>query len=359
MSTRYITLRQSDPRFSVYLWGRQTDALRAVPVKTYNLGTPEETVTFELKDRADIAPPGFFTFLAAFIKLRSFVLILFPLFYVLAKNYADQRFFDPLSMSFAAVAMLFMFAGLNIRNDINDHISGFDRVNMDSAPKPLRLGWISARRAALISNLCMAAAALLAFPVCLLQRELVRVLGVVLIFFFLGQFARNNSYKEQHFGEFILFLLMGPALVSGYQVALGAGIDTEVLCFGVLWGSVVLYLIQVNNFAHIMTSSQSGIRNTVTKLGFDLAQRFLLLFWGGVIVLWALFQYHFSGRYWTVLGTLLLVFWSIPLFLRISAIQSPIGSGPRMIRREARKAFLGLVFISLLQILWFLWDRIA
>ena len=358
MPTQFITLKKNDPDFLNHLWGSKETQQRAIPVKTYNLGTEEESVTFELKEISKIQKPSNLKVVASLIKLKSFILILFPLFFVLAKNSVDNRFFDPHSMLLVSIATLLLFAGLNIRNDVYDHISGFDRVNLDSTRKPIRLGWISAHKASRISLWLILASAILVLPVALVQIELPRVIAVALILFFAGRFAKDNSYKNQHFGEFILFMLIGPALVSGYQVALGSGVDTEVLAFGVLWGFAVLYLIQVNNFSHIMTSSQSGIRNSMTKLGFDWSQKFLLIGWVVFIGLWVLFHYFYSSTFWAVFGSLLLIFWSIPMFMKISNIKSPMGSGLQTVRKEAYKTFIMMVFIFFMEILWALWADI-
>ncbi len=359
MPAQYITLKQNDREFSEYLWGRGGAALksnqRAIPVKTSNLGTPEEAVTFELKNISEIKKPGIFLFLSSLVKLNTFVLILFPLYYVLTKNYLAGRIADPLAALLAALSSALLFAGLNIRNDVYDHISGFDRVNLNANCKPIRMGWISAITASRLSLILIFFSGLLALPVILRQPELCGVIAIALGLFFIGRFEKNNSYKQQHLGEFILFMLVGPALVSGYQVAAGAGIDTEVLSFGVLWGVAVVYLVQVNNFSHLMTSSQSGIRNTMTKLGFDRAQKFLIAWWIFFIALWALFHYYYSPAYWALFGTLSLLLCSVPLYLKISNIKSPMGSGLQAVRKAAHKTFLLTVFIFLLENLWSLW----
>lgn len=354
MATLYKTFKKTDVEFAEHLWGRRGDGSKAIPVKTYNLGTGEESVTFEIRPITEISRPGKFLFFASLIKLKSYILFLFPLFYVLTKNYLDNRIFDPLSMTLSAVASIFLFAGLNIRNDVFDHISGYDRVNI-SDHKPIQQGWITAHSAARLSWLFIGFAALLALPVCLLQPELLRVLAVVLVLFFIGRFASANSYKQQHFGEFVLFMLSGPALVSGYQVSMGSGVDTEVLAFGVLWGFAVYYLVQVNNFAHLLTSSQSGVSNSMTKLGFDRALKFLILAWAFYIFLWILFHYHYASTYWSVFGTMLLVFWSLPYFIKIASVKSPVGSGLKSIKREAYRTFLKMVFVFLIEYLWYLW----
>lgn len=355
MSTRYVTVKKTQPEFSDYLWGRLSGA-RAVPVRSYDVGTSQEAVTFELLSPEQVVRPSWGKFIAALVKLKSFVLILFPLFYVLAKNYMYGRIFDPESMLVSSVATVLLFAGLNIRNDIYDHISGYDRVNFDSSARPIRAGWITAQQASVVSLALVVVSGLLAAFVCLVQHELIRVIAISLGLFLWGRFSRNNSYKQQHVGEFVLFMLMGPALVSGYQVSMGSGVDTEVLAFGVLWGYVIFYLVQVNNFSHIMTSSQAGIQNSMTRLGFDRAQKFLVWGWIFFIFLWILFHRYFSSIYWSVLGTLMLIFWSIPFLIKALNIRSPMGSGLQQIRREAHKTFLMMVFVFVMEYIWYLWS---
>lgn len=357
MPTNYVTVKQSDPDFLDYLWGRPCGKLkndqRAIPIRTYNLGTPEESVTFELQNITDIKIPGAFVFLSSFIKLKSFILILFPLFYVLSKNYVPEGYANPLGILLAAVSSILLFAGLNIRNDVYDHISGFDRVN-DSNYKPIRMGWISAHKASQFSFVLIFISAVLALPVALMQLKLIGIIAIVLTLFFIGRFSKNN-YKQRHLGEIILFLLIGPALVSGYQVALGAEIDTEIISFGALWGFAVLYLIQINNFSHIMTSSLSGIKNTMTKLGFDLSQKFLIMAWIFFIAIYFLFHLQYFRSTWAIAGTIAIALASVPLFMKISNIKSPMGSGLQLVRKEAHRAFVTMVFVFLLENFWYLW----
>lgn len=357
MSSQFVTVKKSQSEFSEYLWGRleNVTARRAVPVKTYDLGTVKESVTFELKNISEIKKPGQFVFFAAFIKLNSFILILFPLFYVLDKNYFSGGHGASPGILFAAISSVFLFAGLNIRNDVYDHISGFDRVNIDLNRKPIRMGWISAQTASRISVGLIFLAAVLALPAVLLQPRLLWVISAALILFFLGRFAKNNSYKQQHSGELILFLLIGPALAVGYQVATGSEVDSEVVGFGALWGFLVLYLIQVNNFTHIMTSSQSGIKNTMTKLGFDWAQKFLITAWLIFLLLNVLFHFYVSSVSWIVINTVTLLAVSVPTILKIANIKSPMGSGLQVIRKEVQRNFLVFVIVSLAESFWYMW----
>ena len=350
MAANFLTLKISDSRFSSYLWGDFSDSQKAIPVKSYNLGTPEESVTFEVCGNEEIAKPSFFKFIDSLFKVRSYVLILFPLFFILVKN-ASNTNLDIVSIVFATAAMKFLFGGLNIRNDVNDHLSGFDRVNLDLGQKPIRQGWISARDASRISNFCLLAGVLCGMPCVLLNPPLVYVVGSALVLALGGELVKKNSYKNRHIGEATLFALTGPLLVSGLQLSCGAPLDFEVLSFGILWGAGVLFLIQVNNFAHIMTSSQHGIQNTMTKLGFDLSQKFLIFCWSVFLFFWTAYQYNFHGDLSGWAATFVLYAYSVYLFRQLLHIKSPMGSGLRAVRSLAYKVFFSAVAIMFLQCL--------
>lgn len=355
MSSQFITLKKNDSRFADYLMGKIDGNYMAIPIKTYNLGTEEESVTFELIKTENITRPSFFIFLSSLVKLNKFVLILLPLLFVLAKALGAGQAFDAESLVYAAVAMIFLFAGLNMRNDINDHISGFDRVNVDISTKPLKAGWLTAQKASLISNVLIFFSFLFALPVMIVHAEVLRVMAVVMILFLVGKFARANSYKQQHLGEFILFVLMGPALVCGYQLSMDLEIDKQILAFGMVWGLLVLYVVQINNFSHIMTSTQAGIHNTMTRLGFDLSQKFIILYWSLFVVILSLYQALFVNLNFAVISALSLLCISIPFFIGILNIKSPMGSGLSRVYRYGYLLFLSVVFIFSGESLYLLW----
>lgn len=357
----FKTLKRSDAEFEDYLWGagrHVQDQTIPLPVKTLNLGEKNETVTFQIFTSFEINRPSTWTLISSLIKLHTYILVLMPLFFVLAKNYVDDRAKDPLSISLAALASLFLYAGLNIRNDVIDHVYGYDRVNILKSNKPIARGWITARQASKLSWILMGCAAVVAMPAFFLEHELISVMCVVAGLFLLGQFVKQNSYKHNRVGEVIMFILVGAGLASGYQVSLGAGIDLEILAFGVLWGFAVLFLIHVNNFSHILTSYQAGILNTMTRMGFDKAQKFLVAWWSLFCALWFIYHYNYASLIWTIFGTLLLVIWSLPLFSKILKIRSPLGSDLDLIRKEAYRTFLIMVFILFSENFWYVGEKL-
>lgn len=328
-----------------------------MPMTTMNVGSAEETVTFEIVDRASIQRPSAIHIFFSLIKFQNLFLILLPLFYVLIKNYVDNRFFDPTSCFIATLGMLFIFAALNVRNDVNDHMSGYDRVNIAYNPKPINKGWITADAASNISWILTMIAALIAVPVMYRQAEEARVIAVVTALIFAGRLLSKNSYKNQRWGEVIFFILAGPGVVSGYQVALGAGIDTEVLGFGILWAWGIQFLVHLNNFNHILTSSQAGIKNTMTNAGFDKAKKILIGWWCAFILLWVVYHYFYASTFWSYLTTAILIFWSIPTLVKISEISSPLGSDLAEAKRVGYRNFLLMCVLIVIEFYWYLGNK--
>lgn len=355
---KLVTLKKSDLNFEKYLLGTFSQTEVALPVKNLNLGTIDESVTFEVVNIASIQRPSFLIFWAYFIKLRSYLFVMVPLFFVASKNYLDERFFDSFSLMLSSVSMFFLYAGLNLRSDLNDHLSGYDRIIESSQPKPLIKGWAKGSDVSFFSWAFMIVAAFLAIPIFILQQEEIKVVAVVFILFIIGQFFKKNSYKNQRLGEFILFILIGAGISSGYQVALGAGIDTEILFFGVLWGACVLFLVHLNNFSNILVSSQAGIQNTMTKMGFDKSKKFLIFWLIMINFIWIMFHYFYASTFWSWLTGLVLIFWSIPTAIQFSNLSSPVGSDLSLAKKTGNKNFLLLVTLLFVEQLWYLGSKI-
>ncbi len=351
--SQFITLKKSDPKFKKHLYGTFSHDDIAIPMTTLNLGSVEETITFEIKKKSDIKKPMFIMMFLHIIKIKKYLLILVPLFYVLAKNYVDGRMFDSWSLFLAAVGSLFLFAGINIRNDVIDHITGYDRVNTSEELKPIQEGWLTAADALFISRASILISALFSIPVMINQPEEVHVIVVLIGLILAGKVFVRNSYKNQHFGELLLFILSGAGLVLGYQVALGAGIDTEVLAFGVLWGWAILFLMHLNNFRNLLSSSQAGLKNTMTRLGFDRAKKLLNYWWIVFLLLWFAYHHFYGSVFWSTLSNLILIFWSIPTLIKISQIQSPVGSDLIEAKLAGYRNFLLMNGILILEFGWY------
>lgn len=351
-NSQFVTVRKADPLFNKYLLGNIKPGFKVMPVQSLNVGSREETITYEIKPDALIEKPGAVQLINSIAKLKSFIIILFPLFYVMTKNLISSRLADPFSLSFASVALMLVYAGLSIRNDISDYVSGFDRVNVPYSEKPILKGWVTAQRLSQVSWILIGLSLLCSIPTLILQQEEIKVVAVVIVLLFLGQFFNKNVYKEKRLGEFIFFFLIGVGLTSGLQVAAGAGIDSQIICFGILWGFCTLFLIHINNFSHLITSTTSGIKNSMTQLGFDKAKKFLLIWWTICLLIWFAFHLKFVSLPIAALQTLFLTLFSLPLFHKLRTIRSPLGSDLVQVRHVAYRTFLAMIALFFIESVW-------
>ena len=342
---RLITLKKTDADFQSYLMGTFSDLDVALPIKSLNLGTQNETVTFEIIPTNEVQRPNYFIYWLHLIKYKSYLYFFLPLFFVLTKNFVDDSIKAPLSLLFAVVGGLLIYAGFNIRQDVNDHVSGFDRIFPSHSAKPIHKGWISAAEASFLSWFLVGIGIGICIPSFIFQKELIRVALVLGIIFIAARFAHRNSFKTKELGEIALFLLAGPGISSAFQVALGGGVDTEILGFGLLWGWAVLFIVHLNNFVYLMDSEKFGLENAMIKYGFDRSKKFLIVWWLGFIFLWILYHYFYGATYMTWFTSSLLMFWSVPTLIKFAEIQSPLGSDLFEARNKGKRNFYLMVML--------------
>ncbi len=351
MVTVFKTIKKSDALFQLYLDGDIDTEHRAISIKSYNLGEADEAVTFEIRTLKSILKPTYFQLYRELFKIKTFILILFPFFFVLTAQVSDAQF-DVLSAGLSVIAALLLFVGLNIRNDALDHYNGFDRVNLDLSHKPIRMGWMTARDCMKLSGKLILLSAFMALPIVLLYPQVLYVVVSAVALFVSGHFTNKNTYKNQHWGELVLYLMMGPLLFVGFELASGLQLSLSVVVLSFIWGWAAMYLVHVNNFVHMMTSSQHNIKNTVTNYGFDLAQKFLIVFWALLICFVAAYFIYFGSHVLVWSSYMALVVFSALLFVHILKIQSPMGSGLLKVKQQVGRVFNLFVVVLTLQCLY-------
>jgi 1,4-dihydroxy-2-naphthoate octaprenyltransferase len=340
------TLSKGAPDFDSYLLGTFSKTHRALPVSTLNANSSRETVTFQIRSLAEIARPSWLIIIIHLLKVRAFVLVLFPIYLILIKNTADGTIKDPVVVLVSTFGILFAYIAVNLRNDYTDHMKGLDRINPQAGSRVIQNGWMTASQVrswahtfVIAASMC-AAVVIFAFPL---------VIGVVLLTFMVSiwaQFLKKGSFKYHKGGELFVFLLMGPLLTTGYQISISGFWDKESLYIGILWGWLVVFLQHIKNFEYIMVNAQAGFHNTVTWLGFDKSKTLLKLWWLVFLGFFLAYHYRYSGNFWTWFLGAVLVFCGIPFFIGLNHLHSSVGSD--LVR--VRKVGYGLVLIAL-----FLW----
>jgi 1,4-dihydroxy-2-naphthoate octaprenyltransferase len=340
-----VTLSKGSAQFERYLLGTFSKEKRALPISTLNANSVQETITFEIKTLSEISRPSALVIMVHLLKVRAFILVLFPMYLILVKNTADKTLGDPWVMIFSTLGVLSTYIAVNLRNDYTDHMKGLDRINPAAGSRVIQKGWVTAAQVRSWAHffvaiaLLFASVVIFAFPV---------VVGVVLLTLLVGiwaQFLKKGSFKYHKGGEIFVFLLLGPLLTTGYQISIAGHWDLESLYIGAMWGWLVVFLQHLKNFEFIMINSQAGFHNTVTWLGFDRSKTLVKVWWLVFLAMFTCYHFHYSGIFWTwTLGSVL-AFSSFPFFISLSNLQSPVGSD--LIRARVRGYSLVMITIFL------------
>lgn len=348
-----VTLSKSSPQFESYLLGTFSKDKRALPVRTLNANSSLETVTFEIKPLSEIERPSWPVILLYLLKVRAFILVLFPMYLLLVKNTADKTILDPFVVVLSTLGILFTYIAVNLRNDFTDHMKGLDRINPKAGSRVIQRGWMTAAQvrnwASFFVGLALLCAALVifAFPV---------VVGVVILTVLVGvwaQFLKKGSFKYHKGGEIFVFLLLGPLLTTGYHISIAGAWDLESLYLGIMWGWLVVFLQHIKNFEFIMINSQAGFHNTVTWLGFDKSKILLKVWWLVFLAMFICYHVRYAGDFWTWFLGATLAFSAFPFFIGINNLQSPVGSDLIRVRKRGYNLVLVTIFLWALENIWY------
>ncbi len=348
-----ITLSKSSPEFESYLLGTFSKDKRALPIRTLNANSLQEIVSFEIKSLREIEKPGLPMLLLYLLKVRSFILVLFPMYLILVKNAVDGTIQDPLVVLLSTLGILSTYIAVNLRNDYMDHMKGLDRINPKAGSRVIQRGWMTAKQVKSWANffvilaILISATVIIAFPV---------VIGVVVLTFLVGiwaQFLKKGSFKYQKGGELFVFLLLGPLLTTGYHISIAGTWDLESLFLGIIWGWLVVFLQHIKNFEFIMINSQAHFHNTITWLGFDKSKTLLKVWWLSFLALFIFYHLRYAGSFWAWFLGAVLAFSAFPFFISINHLQSPAGSDLIQIRRRGYNLVLVTIFLWSIENIWY------
>ncbi|WP_413295354.1 prenyltransferase [Bdellovibrio sp. HCB185ZH] len=352
--SEFVTLSKSSPEFESYLLGTFAKDKRALPVQTLNVNSASETVTFKIVPINSLEFPPRIVRIMKTVKFRSFLFILVPLFLILTKNIVDQTLRDPISTLISTFGVICAFISVNLRNDYTDHVRGVDRVLERSGSRAIQNGWTTAAHIKSLSTVFLLISLLCSLPVMMAYNEVAIVIVVAALIGLWAQFQKRISFKYQIGGEFALFLMFGPLLTVGYQLAMGAPFDKESLWIGVVWGWAVLFVVHLRNFINILPSSQAGFRNTVNWLGFDRSRRLIAIWWAIFLIINLFYHTVYAGKYWGVYVSVALVFLSFTFISKLKSLSSPVGGDLRQVFKYGFTLFLFTIGLWVFECLWYL-----
>jgi 1,4-dihydroxy-2-naphthoate octaprenyltransferase len=350
---RFQTLSPNDKDFKLYLDGQVSAENRAIKVNSLNDGYQKSKITFEIVDSRHLLdrPPFLFAFLES-LRVRYWIFVLLPLFVYLSFCQVDGVNWRFDMAILVILGSLFAFSSTAQLSDILDYQKGWDQIKPQDYTV-LTKGWLcvldlkKSVAFGLLVTLGIAVIMLVTLPTSFFA------LFIVVLFLALAWIQPPFELKYKTGGEIVIYLLLGPLLMTGFALAITGNVVFEDIILGSLFGLSSMFLYQLKRFQYLMPESRSKLSTTFVRLGFDKSKTYLLILIGAFLLLTAAYQFFFHGWEWAGVHGLV-GFIGIYVFkLRLKKTHSPLGHNVRKMQQIGRS----LIFISysiwILQSIWY------
>lgn len=326
---------------------------RALPVRSLNVGTGAEQVTFEIKPLDDISIPSIYKLIWFLVRPTTLILSLGPMLAALFFCFLHDLAVNGAVALSSFVGVLLFHIALNLFNDYSDHIRGQDRLRATGGTRVIQRGWVRAFEVRRVAWLLLALAVVCALPAVVLHFAPVAIVGGIAFLVGLEFAFQKLRLKYRGFAEILAFVLTGPLLMCGFTWAVTGQVLWYELGLGSIFGAVSLMYFHSANFENIMTDSQAGVRTWATRAGFDASKKFFYFAVALTLTFSALYVFLLEKEVRLLPVFLAQVLLLLPVSLRVKKLASPLSSELTGLRAEALKlnwitliAFVGGCFWS-------------
>lgn len=335
--SRFLTISRRDPEFSSYLDGSFSRTHRALPVRSLNVDSTTEEVTFEIVPISEIQRPSFLRLGLQAVRAPSLLLSAGPMiatfFYAISRGY-DYSAFITLSSFFGVLAF---HMSVNLFNDYGDHIKGRDRVRPRGGSRVIQNGWIAAITLRRVAWALLIVAAVLGVPAIFLSTSTIHPVAIIAVLTgLIGlEFAfQKFRLKYRGFAEVLAFALTGPLLCVGFGWAMTGQLVSAFAMLGCIYGAITLMYFHSVNFENIMTDSQAGVSTWATRAGFDASKRFFYFTAALTVGFAFVFAVLFGRDIAWAIAVLAIGAMTYPLIEKARSVASPLSSGLSRLRRN-------------------------
>jgi len=214
-------------------------------------------------------------------------------------------------MPFIAISLLFLHAGSNVISDVDDYKHGVDAKGTLGGSRVLPEGLLSSKEMFRFGMILFGLAVLFGLPIIFDRGMMILWLGIIGIvggFFYTG---RPIGYKYIALGDIFIFLLYGPAIVTGTLYALTGVFSLSAALISIPLGLLVTGILQANNLRDIINDRKANIRTLATVFGEGFAKgEYVFLIAGAYLTVVLLVVFNVL-TVWS-----LLVFLSLPIALK-------------------------------------------
>lgn len=347
MKHRFETARRNEARFEQLISGRFSKFERAIPVQSLQVGDPFEEVTFKIVAREFLPKMSWKQLVKSTIKIRHLLLVLFPLFFVVISTW-NNPVLSSLEILLIAVGLFISFFAIQLKIDIQDFVSGYDRLRGEKSLQILKSGSISASELQVkIQRLLGAAFGIGLIPVLLEPLRAFSLIATLLLF---GIGYKLGSQKKNRFvRDLCLSILAGPVLTYGILPNPGS------IYFGFVWSVFVFFSLQIDHFQNYFEQTRAGERNLITNSSFDRAPQILWLVWSWAILLFAIWNLLSIKGYVWVGSVLIIAFISFKWRSRLNALKSPLGSDIEKVCEQGHQLYLTFILLWTTELFFQAW----
>ncbi len=204
------------------------------------------------------------------MRLFSLPAVLVPLMVGAGLARQSRQPVDWTLMIWMTVSATAMLLAVNIRNDIDDFDRGLDKPDQPmgaAGSGVLPDGLLSLRQMKAALGILSAVAALAAFPIVIERGVGVLLLGFAGFSLGLLYTARPFALKYRGLGDPLVFLLMGPVMVSGIDWVLTGEIEPYRVLAGVPVGLLAVLILHCNNWRDMDSDRETGTLTVAIRLG--------------------------------------------------------------------------------------------
>lgn len=323
---KFVTVSKKESFFSDYLTGRFSSSQRAVPIHNFSVNTENEKITFELKKIELIKKPNIFYQLLALSRPLYWTFTLGPLAIVVGLNLLFQWPINTLNLVLSFISLILLNLAAFALNDYYDHLSGVDRISDTSGSQVIQKAWLTAQQVKYIAYFCLSLTLVVSFPILKAQPQITIGLACFVALALFGFSYKDIGLKYKGFGEFIVFMALGPLVVIGLSVAISGKLRIEHFGIGACLGWMAMIHMQIKNWMHIMADSQAGVKTFISRLGFDRSKIYLCF---QIFVLFLLSLGVFTLPVPTVMSLLFCAFIAFSggfIAYKIIQVKSPVSS---------------------------------
>lgn len=341
MASQFITAKKGTVDFDKLIRGSFSETHSALPIQNLRVGSEDEEVTFELIDKKDIVSK--FAYFG-FVGPKKLLFVLFPVFYFAMLSWNKPILFST-ELECIIFGLIFSVLSVQIKIDIQDFISGYDRIRGEKGQKVLNKGWKTVLQLERDFKIISVFAICLSIVPIIFQPQ--RILSVILTFilFFLG-YKLGISRRNRLIRDLALAFIAGPCLA--YWIVP----QPDSLMFGVVWSFFVFFSLQLEHFQHYFAQTQAGEKNLVTFRSFDQASQMLWTVWAICLIVYAIMRFMTTHLAWWGGSMIILIVLSLIWRKSLYNLKSPAGSEIDKITLAGNQLFYTFIALWVAELLF-------